>query len=256
MPWYFAEHGKQVGPLSEADFDTAVRAGRVAPDTLVWRDGMKDWTPYGQTLADAAPGPAPEAAPETAVEAATGVCAECGQSFPLADMIAYDGVTVCAACKPTFFQRVQEGAAIPGVVEYGGFWHRFLAKFLDGLIMGAVNMALTFMTIGLIAKASGSPARTLSIQVATWVVQWTLTGLYYVFFHGRFGATPGKMALRLKVIRSDGSPLTYGRAFGRYFGDMLSQITLYIGYIMAAFDDEKRALHDRICDTRVIRVQQ
>jgi uncharacterized RDD family membrane protein YckC len=44
-----------------------------------------------------------------------------------------------------------------------------------------------------------------------------------------------------------------GRAFGRYFGKLLSAIILGIGYIMAAFDSEKRALHDMICDTRVIK---
>ncbi len=57
----------------------------------------------------------------------------------------------------------------------------------------------------------------------------------------------------LKVIRSDGSPISYWRAFGRYLGTQLSSLTLMIGYIIAAFDDEKRALHDHICDTRVVR---
>jgi len=38
----------------------------------------------------------------------------------------------------------------------------------------------------------------------------------------------------------------------RFFATMLSQLTLYIGYIIAAFDDEKRSLHDHICDTRVV----
>jgi uncharacterized RDD family membrane protein YckC len=48
-------------------------------------------------------------------------------------------------------------------------------------------------------------------------------------------------------------PVSYGRAFGRYFGTWLSGLTLGIGYIMAAFDDQKRSLHDRVCDTRVIK---
>ena len=62
------------------------------------------------------------------------------------------------------------------------------------------------------------------------------------------------MALKLRIVRPDGSPLTYARAFGRHWGKFLSSITLLIGYIIAAFDSEKRALHDRICDTRVVRV--
>ena len=61
------------------------------------------------------------------------------------------------------------------------------------------------------------------------------------------------MACGLKVIRPDGEEITYGRACGRFFADILSYVILFIGYIMVAFDEEKRALHDRICDTRVVK---
>jgi uncharacterized RDD family membrane protein YckC len=76
---------------------------------------------------------------------------------------------------------------------------------------------------------------------------------YETYFVGRYGATLGKMACGLKVVRSEGQNVSYGRAFGRYWACLLSSMTLTIGYIMAAFDSQKRALHDRICDTRVIR---
>ena len=76
---------------------------------------------------------------------------------------------------------------------------------------------------------------------------------YYIFFTGYNGQTPGKMALRIQVVRTDGTPMTYGRAFLReVVGKFLSALILGIGYIMAAFDADKRALHDRICDTRVV----
>ena len=61
-----------------------------------------------------------------------------------------------------------------------------------------------------------------------------------------------KMALKLKVLRADGSPVGYGIATGRYFSYLISFMPIGIGFLMAAFDEEKRALHDRICDTRVI----
>jgi uncharacterized RDD family membrane protein YckC len=63
------------------------------------------------------------------------------------------------------------------------------------------------------------------------------------------------MALGLKVVRPGGGPITPGRAAGRYFSKMVSSMTLMIGYIIAGFDSEKRALHDMICDTRVIKTQ-
>jgi uncharacterized RDD family membrane protein YckC len=61
------------------------------------------------------------------------------------------------------------------------------------------------------------------------------------------------MACKLKVVTADNDRVSYPRAFGRYFAEILSGLILLIGYIMAAFDDQKRTLHDRICDTRVIR---
>jgi len=80
-----------------------------------------------------------------------------------------------------------------------------------------------------------------------------LPAAYNTYFIGRFGATLGKMACRLKVVTPEGGQVSYARALGRFFSEMISSMILLIGYIMAAFDDEKRALHDRICSTRVVR---
>jgi uncharacterized RDD family membrane protein YckC len=73
-----------------------------------------------------------------------------------------------------------------------------------------------------------------------------------MYFVSTRGATPGKLVLGLKIIRSDGGPISAGLALGRYLCYFLDEIILFIGFIMAGFDPEKRALHDRICDTRVI----
>jgi uncharacterized RDD family membrane protein YckC len=76
---------------------------------------------------------------------------------------------------------------------------------------------------------------------------------YEGFFVSRVGATPGKMALGLKVIRPNGGPVTLGRAIGRYFAKWLSSMALCIGYIIVGFDAEKRGMHDMIVDTRVVK---
>jgi uncharacterized RDD family membrane protein YckC len=75
---------------------------------------------------------------------------------------------------------------------------------------------------------------------------------YEVYFLSTRAATPGKMVLGLKVIRADGGPISPALAAGRYFAVWLSYLTLCIGFIIAGFDREKRALHDHICLTRVI----
>jgi uncharacterized RDD family membrane protein YckC len=78
--------------------------------------------------------------------------------------------------------------------------------------------------------------------------------LYSVGFVGWRGQTPGKMLLGLKIIRTDGEEVGYLRAFIRWIGTLISSFTLCIGYLMAAFTTHKRALHDYIAGTRVIRL--
>ena len=91
-------------------------------------------------------------------------------------------------------------------------------------------------------------------------LDWLLTAVglaigaaYEIILVSKFGATLGKMAFRLKVVTAEGGPVSVAQAAGRYFAGILSYLTCGIGFIIAAFDDQKRALHDRICGTRVIK---
>ncbi len=84
------------------------------------------------------------------------------------------------------------------------------------------------------------------------LVSMLVAFLYEVIMIRYYGATVGKMAIGVKVIRTDGSDVGWGVSIGRYFMKIVSGMILAIGYIMAGFDDEKRALHDRVCDTRVV----
>jgi len=149
-------------------------------------------------------------------------------------------------------------------MDYAGFWVRFGAIVIDGITMGVAQMVFLVPLNLLLAAGStetsaaggtGDPTSmaSLLILLLTWFVQIGLSLAYETWFVGRYGATPGKMACRIKVVHADGSTVSYLRALGRYFAKMLSGFTLGIGYIMAAFDHQKRSLHDRICDTRVVR---
>ena len=161
---------------------------------------------------------------------------------------------VCAGCKPVFMQKLAEGAqSNTGELNYAGFWTRFAAVFLDGLILGAVNVC-----IGMIAGLSASqaigvkPKGALVLQLVLMAIQLAIGISYEVVLIGKYGATLGKMACKIKVVTADGGRVSYARAFGRYFGKILSYMVCMIGFIMAAFDGQKRALHDRICNTRVV----
>ena len=149
--------------------------------------------------------------------------------------------------------------------HYGGFWIRFLARVIDSVILivinGIVRLPLTLMfglgTMGMrgLGEARGGlifgPAL-MGVVGLSALIGIALGAAYEVYFLSTQGATPGKMALGLRVVRPDGGPISPMLALGRHFALWISGIILMIGYIMAAFDPEKRALHDRICETRVI----
>ncbi|HXJ39925.1 MAG TPA: RDD family protein [Bryobacteraceae bacterium] len=144
------------------------------------------------------------------------------------------------------------GQAVPGAVEYGGFWIRFVAYVIDGSLIGMIRAILVFpMGIRLAEHPFSwwSIADIGEIQLTSLAVSLC----YFVFFWSRYGATPGKMIFRLRVVTPTGGPITLSQAVGRYFAMLLSGIILGIGFLMAAWDPEARTLHDRLAETRVIR---
>ncbi len=204
----------------------------------------------------ATPPPAAAGIPEplnplTEAPVAENICSVCNRPFPREEMVRFGPSLVCAGCKPMYVQMLEQGAAKPGSFRYGGFWIRFVAKFIDGLILGAVNLVISFI-IALPFGKSGDPSTALIAGGLSMVANLAFAVGMTTWFLGRYGATPGKMAFGLVVVHPDGRSISYGRACGRYFAEILSSLSFTIGYIIAAFDDEKRALHDRICDTRVV----
>ncbi len=240
MDWFYIEQGRQLGPVSEQEFAALVQQERITADTPVWQESMKEWQRYGELMR----------LPSNLI-----VCSECQREFPQDEVISYKNVWVCASCKPLFFQKVKEGAPLALGLVYAGFWIRFWAKIIDGFLIliavGALSVGVIVFTGMTLKEEAFNPDS--PIFLIFYPILWAIQIGYSVWFLGRHGATPGKMITGLKVVGSDGSPVTYKRALGRFFAELLSSFTCNIGYIMAAFDEEKRALHDRICDTRVIR---
>ena len=270
MKWYYAEGGRQVGPVEESALDDLVRQGVVRDETLVWREGMAAWQRHGVVRGTANPGSATQgsAPPPTPAAVATSeggdirYCSECGRAFPARQLTPYGDLSVCAQCQPAYAQRL---AGTGSARHYGGFWIRLLALIIDGIIVGVVSgiiripLGLAIGGVGLGLSRNPDPSQVfaalpaiLSLAGLSFMIQLALSLGYEVYFLSTKGATPGKMALGLKVTGPKGSPLSAGLAAGRYFARILSWLTLCIGFIIAAFDSEKRALHDHICGTRVI----
>jgi uncharacterized RDD family membrane protein YckC len=173
-------------------------------------------------------------------------CSECGMVYFEDELIRFGDALVCGKCKPLFVQKLREGVAPAGEMVFAGFWIRVGAKIIDGIILTVVGFVLGFLASFIIRHAVVSTV----LQNA---ISFVLSISYATYFLGKYSATPGKMACGLKVVRPDGEGITYARACGRVFAEILSSIILCIGYIMVALDEEKRSLHDRICDTRVVR---
>jgi uncharacterized RDD family membrane protein YckC len=264
MQWYYAEQGRQVGPLDEAGLDELVTAGIVRDDTLVWRDGMAGWATHASVRGPRAAAPMPSApgASNATQYGMTQICGECGRPFGLGELVPIGPAYICAGCKPIYLQRIREGGGQAlGSLRYAGFWIRFVARVIDDVLLAIVRFALLLpfgLTVAPVANADPLQAMTGAMRFAalSGLVSLAVNLAYETYFLSTRGATVGKMVLGLKVVRADGTKLTTGLAMGRYFAMLVSAFTLLIGYIMAGFDDQKRALHDRMCDTRVIHANE
>lgn len=253
MNWHYVEQGQQAGPVTGEQLAALFQDGKITDETPVWREGLPDWQPFREVRAEILQADSPGAENSPAIPEA--VCAECGKIFPAAETIRHGNVHVCAACKPVFLQKLSEGAPInTGGLNYAGIGPRFAAVFLDGLLLGVINVGINFvMTMTVMRGAETNSSAAVTIQIVLFVINTSIGVTYETFFIGKYGATLGKMACKIKVVTADGGRVTYARAFGRYFAKMLSAFTCLIGYIIALFDNpQKRALHDHICNTRVV----
>lgn len=159
--------------------------------------------------------------------------------------------------------------------EYGGFWIRFLAAIIDGILVSLITLplrilaALRAMTalkplqtppfgtlppeeaLGQVGTSlSGVSMATVWISLVILLISW----LYYVILTGKYGATLGKMALKIKVVGRDFQKIGYGTAALReIIGKIVSSLVFCLGFLWIAFDPKKQGFHDKIAGTFVIR---
>ena len=179
-----------------------------------------------------------------------------GAAYPAAAAQAYP-----AATSPAY-------PAVPVLPEgyYGGFWIRLAAYLIDKVLLGIVIAPFYFILIfpnvlRIIQQAQENrePSPELfagmfgaifmfagAALVGSWLYEALLTS-------SSWQATVGKRILRLKVTDDHGNRISFARATGRFFAKILSGWIMYVGFIMIAFMERKRGLHDVICGTQVLR---
>lgn len=244
MSWYYAVNGQQAGPVEDPELRRMAAAGTVTASTLVWRAGMEGWAELGKVWAPEPSGPVER-------------CVHCQQGFATDQLIVLAGGQVCATCKPVVMQRIREGLApMASGKQFAGFWIRLVARMIDNTITSIAGYVFQIPLLVVVARMDKKAGPELPLVLGTAalaVVMSLATAAYYeAWFLVKKGATPGKMIVGLKVIRARGGTITWGLGVGRYFSHLLSAFTFYVGYMMAGWDEEKRALHDRVCDTRVV----
>lgn len=248
MEWYYVDAGERTGPVDVATFRSLIDLGVITPHTRVWCADLPDW----QALSEVTQLIDPSADATNACDARQ-ICVECGETFPPEQLMTTEGVRVCTNCKPVYLQRVFQGTATGLLPRYANFWPRFFAKLLDMFLQTAIQGSV--VSVAFIFGNAEQMVMTGIFTAVMSAVGFAITFGYSTWFLGRFGTTPGKMALGLRVIGAERDEISYGRAFLRALGEMVSSMIFFFGYLMVLFDDERRGLHDRLCNTRVVHVE-
>jgi uncharacterized RDD family membrane protein YckC len=164
---------------------------------------------------------------------------------------------------PSSYGGVQYGG-----VAYAGFWLRFVAFLIDGVV-ALVAFVILLIPLFILTGAGAALSKIgsdedISNDVGAFlgfgfigffgiilVVSW----LYYALSESSsWQATLGKKMLNLKVTDLTGQPISFGRASGRFFARIITKlIPLGIGYILAGFTEKKQAIHDMIASCLVLR---
>jgi len=191
-------------------------------------------------------------------------CPACGQEAP-------ESSNFCQNCGQTLNwgapgpQLQRTGARPPVPFAYACFWLRLVAFIIDAIFISIVTLgAVTIVTEVrvLLGVPAGLSAGRYGVEVLRrsrplifliiMVVPWLYWALMESSSHQ---ATLGKMALGLNVTDLKGERLSFGRATGRYFGKFVSELILYIGFMMAGWTAKKQALHDIMAGTLVVKKQ-
>ncbi|MFO7606203.1 MAG: GYF domain-containing protein [Desulfurivibrionaceae bacterium] len=266
--WYYAEGNSKAGPVSQDQFNRLVAGRTISADTLVWSKGMTGWQPLSEI--------------NMSSDSLTGreKCGECGNDYMPTPLTGDAEEKVCENCK---FEGSRQALSRTRL-KYGSLPNRFVAKIIDLLFMLAMAGMIEGLSRKLFPDSYAANAIT-PVFMATLTLNMLLGVFYVTWFVGKFGATPGKMVLKLKISNPPGNKIGYLHAFGRYCGEYIAGlgimgflivaafwilgimlpanpwtnsiaiavlVTLGLVYAPAIFDSKRRTLYDRLCNTRVL----
>lgn len=157
--------------------------------------------------------------------------------------------------QPTTYQGHQAPS-----LQHKGVGVRFVAILIDSIIISIIGSIVTSPLGAMTAVSVNQQTGAFSIPTAYWIaviIELVITFLYFTALEGRYGQTVGKMALKLKVLKEDGLPISFGDAAIRTILRVIDGIPFIVPYLLGAImiwsSDRKQRLGDRIAHTIVVR---
>lgn len=141
-----------------------------------------------------------------------------------------------------------------------GFWIRFLASFLDSLILGLLSCFIGLMILGMVywfrlllhldqSSVLFNSLDSFLLQLVLVGIRLVLSAVYFVFGHYLYGASVGKRIFKIQVVAQSGDRITLKQSVIRYLSYGLSYLFFGGGFLIAGLDPKKRALHDHLAGT-------
>jgi len=189
------------------------------------------------------------------VEEGVVACARCGASFCGDCVVMIHGQPYCATCKNEKLLDVRSGTD-RSQLSLASFGRRFAALWIDQMIFMVAVIVIPL--VGVFFQNRSGKVDDSFVVFVLGLVGGVYVGLivYEALMLGARGQTLGKMALKIKVVRPDGAPITKGQAWGRAVlrGVMIHVLSL-LNYIPAMVTKEKTCIHDLVANTRVVNVE-
>lgn len=176
-------------------------------------------------------------------------CAQCGTPFCPDCLVEISGRPYCATCKSEQLLDVRSGVN-RAQIQYATILRRFGAVFLDSLLIMIPMYTIMGIFVFLPAARGQQPSPFMNLIG----IPFALISLVYegLMLQYKDGQTLGKMALKIRVVRPDGSPISTGQAWGRVGMRTILGCLWIVDYIPAFFTQDKTTLHDMVAGTRVV----
>lgn len=230
MEVWIGRNGERHGPYQEEQVRDWLRSGQLSPDDLAWYDGLADWRPLSLLFPQEQPVPAP------------------------------------SPYGPPPLQQPPQTNAIS--FDYAGFWQRFGAWVIDLIILMIPSMIAMYALGGLEAykhlleRVQAGADMTAALRdyaqgtEGASIASLVITYFYYTFFEAsKWQATPGKLALRLRVTDIHGVRITLGRSAARNvvrLSALIFGLIPVICYLAITWTQRKQGLHDLWASTYVL----